>query len=105
VARLIAIAYVGIFFSLALVAGQFGPLVGGFLLAIGMALLISSWLVLVAQGRPQRPGDARGGTGELPRPSRRRDHVASSARCCRLGRDELARDVRGIVLDLALPSS
>jgi len=45
---LIAIAYVGIFFSLAVVAGQLG-IVGGFLLAIGMALLISSWLVLVGQ--------------------------------------------------------
>src|SRR4029450_3358951 len=46
---LIAIAYVGIFFSLVVVAGYSGPLAGGFLLAIGMALLISSWLVLVGQ--------------------------------------------------------
>jgi hypothetical protein len=45
---LIAIAYVGIFFSLAVIAGSLG-IAGGFLLAIGMALLISSWLVLVGQ--------------------------------------------------------
>ena len=45
---LLAIAYVGIFFSLAVVAGHLG-LAGGFLLAIGMALLISSWLMLVGQ--------------------------------------------------------
>jgi len=45
---LIAIAYVGIFVSVVVVAGHLG-LAGGFLLGIGMALLISSWLVLVGQ--------------------------------------------------------
>jgi len=45
---LVAIAYVGAFFALVVVAGHLG-LVGGFLLGIGMAALISSWLVLVGQ--------------------------------------------------------
>lgn len=42
----VAIAYLGVFLTLVIVASQLGY-VGGFLLAIGMAALISSWLVLV----------------------------------------------------------
>ena len=45
---LIAIAYLGAFGALLIVAMPFG-LVGGFLLGFGMAALISSWLVLVGQ--------------------------------------------------------
>ena len=42
----VAIGYLGVFFTLAIVASQLG-FAGGFLLAIGMAALMSSWLVLV----------------------------------------------------------
>jgi hypothetical protein len=42
----VAIGYLGVFFALAIVASQLG-FAGGFLLAIGMAALMSSWLVLV----------------------------------------------------------